>query len=275
MSGKHAVVVGCATGIGKALVDRAAREHMNVALIDVDSAAIEPRAKDLRAHGVDAIAITADVADRAQVEAAAAACVDRFGTLDLVFLNAGIQRQGSFLELSLDDHLATLETNLIGMTICLKSFLGPMVDSGAPGRIVATASSCAVFTPTGLASYNASKSGVLALMESVHHELEAMGSAVRLSVLLPGAVNTNLYDFERYGTTTATSPELIERSQSKLEHVLKRYGMDPAQVADVVFAGIAADEFWLLSHPEIIDFARQRIDRLCERQNPRLPVAGR
>lgn len=264
----HAVVVGCATGIGKALVDKAISEQMSVALIDVDGQSIEARARDLRAIGVDAMAIEADVADRDAVDNAVAACLDHFGMLDLVFLNAGIQRQGSFLEVSIEDHLGMLTTNLIGMTICLKSFLGPMVASGRPGRIVATASSCAVFTPVGLASYNASKGGVLSLFETVHHELEAMGSPIRLSVILPGAVATNLHDFGRYGAPTRTSSEVIVRGEAKLEHVLARYGMDPARVADVVFESIADDQFWLLPHPEITDLARRRIDALCERRNP-------
>ena len=87
-------------------------------------------------------------------------------------------------------------------------------------------------------------------------------------MLLPGAVDTNLYDFARFGTPTRTAGDVIERSTSKLAHVLQRYGMDPALVADVVFDGIAADRFWLLSHPEITDLARERVERLCAGQNP-------
>jgi NAD(P)-dependent dehydrogenase (short-subunit alcohol dehydrogenase family) len=271
-AGGNAVVVGCATGIGRALVDRAVTEGMSVGLVDIDAGAIEKRAASLRAAGIDAIAIACDLTQREQVEAAAAACWSHFGTLDVVFLNAGIQRQGGFLEVSLDDHLAMIDTNLRGFTVAFRSFLGPMESSGRPGRIVATASSCAVFTPKNLASYNASKGGVLNLVETVHHELESTGSKVRLSVLLPGAVNTNLHDFGRYGSigTGPAADPVVARHESRLRHVLDRYGMDASAVAEVVFDGIAHDRFWLLSHPDIVEPVRSRFDLFFAGENPRL-----
>jgi NAD(P)-dependent dehydrogenase (short-subunit alcohol dehydrogenase family) len=272
-TGKNAVIVGSATGIGKGLVDRSVTEGMSVALIDVDAGAIAARAGELNARGVNAFSVAADVTNRSEVGAAAATCFDRFGAVDLLCLNAGIQRQGRFLDVPLDDHLKMIDTNLVGFTIALKTFLGPMVDSGKPGRIVATASSCAVITPMHLASYNASKAGVLSLMETVHHELEAIGSPIRLSVLLPGAVNTSLHDWGRYGPDASVdgpTGATIAEHQSKLRHVLETRGMDPADVANVVFAGIGADRFWLLPHAEITQMARQRIDRLVAGENPTL-----
>ena len=130
-----------------------------------------------------------------------------------------------------------------------------------------------------MSPYFATKHAVVALSESLHHELAAVGSPVRVSVLCPGMVQTRIYESyrnwpDRYGPwpEPADSPGIARWRQAARSTV--QAGLDPAVVAKAVRDAIVSDKFWILTHPEFADAITDRYAGAVEGRNPRMPPAG-
>jgi NAD(P)-dependent dehydrogenase (short-subunit alcohol dehydrogenase family) len=223
-----ALVTGAASGIGRATAERFAEAGANVVAADLDREGAEATAAALRDAGGEAHALTVDVTDSAQVEAMVAETVDRYGSLDVAFNNAGIEEgTGDTAELAEDTWDRVVGTNLKGVWLCLKHELPVMVEHGG-GAIVNTAS-IAGFASVGSAPYVASKHGVVGLTRTAATEYADEG--VRVNAVCPGFVDTPLLDRAR-----EESPEELELAVEA--QPLGRMG-EPGEIADTVR--------WLLS----------------------------
>lgn len=254
MTGQTAVVTGAASGIGRALAERAAAAGMQVVLADVDVAGMEAVASGL---GVPVEVVRCDVSDRAEVAALADLAFDRFGAVHLVCNNAGVGGGGQVAELSHEDWEWVLGVNLWGVIHGVSSFLPRMLASGEPGWIVNTASMAGFFATAGMAPYAVSKFGVVALSESMRAELA--GSNVGVSVLCPGWVSTRIHESDR------NRPEelRVDRSErdaamSDLVRQIIESGLPPTEVADAVFDAVEHDRFWVFTHSEMVDATAAR-----------------
>ena len=161
LAARRAVVTGAASGIGRASALLFAREGAFVVCLDVDPG-VEETAAQIEAAGGHARALVGDVADEAVVARAVAAAEG----LDVMFANAGMTgRLDPLLELGVDDWLAVLRVNLIGVFACVKHAALAMRERGG-GSIVCTASVAALGAGAGPAHYSASKAGVVNLVRS-------------------------------------------------------------------------------------------------------------
>jgi short-subunit dehydrogenase len=164
--------------------------------------------------------------------------------------------------------------NLWGVIHGLRSFLPRMVESGEEGHIVNTASVAGLVSIPMLTIYNVTKHAVVTLSESVYLELQAAGSKIRVSVLCPGMVDTNIGNAARNRPPELTNeggdPELTpqqEQMRTVIEQMLKA-GLKPAAVADKVFEAIRDEKFYVLTHPEMKDGIRRRMERILQEENP-------
>jgi NAD(P)-dependent dehydrogenase (short-subunit alcohol dehydrogenase family) len=120
-----------------------------------------------------------------------------------------------------------------------------------------------------MASYNVSKFGVVALSETMHAELQMLQSKLRVSVLCPGFVNTNITDSRR--NRPADLPDTLpqpEESPGGLRDILKERGIPPAEVGEMVFDAIREERFYILTTHEFDDRLRDRMEDILERRNP-------
>ena len=178
LDGKVALVTGASRGIGAAVALRLHGAGAAVALLS-------RQGTDLGlARG---LGLACDVRDRAAVERATAAAVDRFGRLDIVVANAGVGAYGPFLELAPEQLEAMIDINLKGTLYTAAATLGHLVRSGA-GDFVALASVAGVRAFPGEAVYNASKFGQVGFTRALDHELREHG--VRATTIAPGGVHT-------------------------------------------------------------------------------------
>jgi NAD(P)-dependent dehydrogenase (short-subunit alcohol dehydrogenase family) len=169
-----------------------AREGAKVAVLDVRPAAAEQVAAEIRESGGIAEAFPANVADEEQLHAAVERAVDRFGGLNVVFANAGINGMLAPIdELTLDEWHATIETNLTGTFLTVKHAIPHLRQAGG-GSIIATASlhGTALFSMAGYSSYGASKAGQVGFVKMAAAELARW--KIRVNALLPGGVMTNI-----------------------------------------------------------------------------------
>jgi len=277
--GRVAVVTGGASGIGFSLASAFAAEGMKVVLGDIEAPALDEAVAKLEASGAAVIGVVTDVSDGAQVQALADAAVARFGAIHIACNNAGVGAGGLSWEAPLSTWEWVLGVNLWGVIHGLRAFL-PILMEQSQGYVVNTASIAGLVAGPLMGPYNASKHAVVALSETLHHEMAMMAPHVKVSVLCPGWVQTRIADSAR-NRPDAPEPESAGISAiSELLHTLVDKGMSADEVADKVLAAIRAEQFWILPHDAPgnfwTDFVNERAQSLLDRTNPllRSPLTG-
>lgn len=277
LRGKVAVVTGAASGIGRAMAERFGREGMRLVLADVEQGALDATAAELAADGVELTSIRVDVSSQADIEAMAAAAFERFGTVHVVCNNAGVGSRGLTMhDLPTEDYEWVLGVNVWGVIHGIRAFL-PHLRLQDEGHIVNTASVSGLYHLPRMGPYNASKAAVVALSETLFHELAAEGSHVGVSVVCPSWVRTNISAAVRniperlaWDLTTEQAAEMAEYKAKR--RAQQPEAMDAADVAGQVVDAIRAQRFYVITHPESLDQIRARFDRILACENPQPPI---
>ena len=274
LEGRCAVVTGAASGIGKALSERFVADGMKVVLADVEQEPLGIVEKELRERGGDVIAVQVDVSDVEQVRALAAKATGAFGNIHVLCNNAGVGAGGPMHELKTEDWEWVLGVNLYGVIHGLTSFLPGMVAHGEPAHVVNTASVAGLLTTPMMGPYNASKFAVVAISETLHHEMRLANTKVHVSVLCPGWVNTKIHQSgrnrpEQFGGRTAPDEDRLSMISQIIES-----GMSPDEVATEVRDAILQERFWVTTHPQMLAGVEERMQSILTNTNPALSLSG-
>lgn len=266
-NGKTAVVTGAASGIGFATASAFAAEGMKVVLADLEEPALEKAEKQLREAGHDVLAVRTDVSQWDDVKQLADRTIEHYGAVHIVHNNAGVVLGGPVEELSIKDWEWVLGVDLWGVIYGVKAFV-PLIKAAGEGHIINTASSAGFYSSQTIAPYNVAKHGVVALTETLRRELDADGGAIGASVLCPGMVNTRIVESDRNRPETeqashATSPQEQE-FRSDAAAGLKKRGLDPGDVAQLVLSAVRDGNFWIVTHPKWIDVLRERVEGMAD-----------
>ncbi len=192
LTDKIAIVTGAASGIGKAIAATYAREGAKVAIVDMNMAAAQAAADELKASGATAMAVAADVTDEGQVNDAVAAVVQAWGGVDILVSNAGIQIVHPLEEFSFAEWKKMLAIHLDGAFLTTKACLPHMYASGRGGSIIYMGSVHSKEASVLKAPYVTAKHGLIGLAKTVAKEGGKRG--VRANVICPGFVRTPLVD---------------------------------------------------------------------------------
>lgn len=205
-----AIVTGASSGIGmgvaKALADAGASVVINYHSQPKPADAL---AKEINDAGGNAIAVQADVSNEADVDRLFDACRDRFGSVDIVVANSGVQKDHAFAEMPLDAWRSVLDINLTGQFItaqrAVREFLrrGPRPVSKALGKLILMSSVHDIIPWAGHVNYAASKGGIQMMMKSLAQEVAPQ--RIRVNAIAPGAIKTPI------NRDAWETPEALER----------------------------------------------------------------
>jgi len=275
--GKVAVITGGASGIGRGIAERCVREGMKVVLADIDEANLAKTETELKTAGGTVLGVRTDVSKRSDVELLARQAFDVFGQVHLLFNNAGVAAGGPPWEATWNDWEWVIGVNLWGVIHGVKVFTPLMMAQNSECHIINTSSAAGLMVGSSSAPYAATKHAVVALSESLYLALQQRNSLVKVSVLCPGLVRTNIANAERnrpaqlHNEPITMTPERQAGLAAFAAAV--EAGMPPLQVAGVVFEAIQKEQFYILSHPKWMEAVQLRTDKLLRMENPQSPMA--
>jgi NAD(P)-dependent dehydrogenase (short-subunit alcohol dehydrogenase family) len=258
LEGKVAFVTGGGSGVALGQAKVFAEEAgMKVVIADVRQDHLDEAMGYFKTKNVPVHAIRLDITDREAYARAADEAEKVFGPVQLLCNTAGVSQFGPVEKATYDDWDWQIDVNLKGMINGVQTFMPRMIERGAGGHIVNTASMSAFLALPTTAIYCTTKYAVRGLSESLRIELDKYGIGV--SVLCPGAVNTNIDKSvearpEKYAKTGyyGADPEVFKRLKAVIEG-----GFDPVDLGRIVMQAVRDNDFWILPYPEFIQTVEQ------------------
>lgn len=284
---KVAVVTGAANGIGRGIAQRCVEEGMKVVLADIHEASLTEAKEELQSAGGTVLAVRTDVTKLEDIKALAQTTLDTFGGVHLLCNNAGLTTYKRFWNTSIVDWEWVIGVNLWGVIYGMKVFIPIMMEQGEDTHIVNTSSEAGIIGGRrNMAGYYATKSAVIALSESVFHEFAETASDLHISVFVPGLVRSRGWDPERYRPDQFQEDDDNQDRDSMVYSYEKfkqigetmfssKHAMDAKEAANILFKGIRANQFYILTHPGGKDeIVRARIEDILKGNNPvdRMPA---
>ena len=279
---KTAVLTGAGSGFGLECARIGARLGMNLVLADVQQDALDKTVAEMQAAGAPVLAMRVDVSKADQMQALADATFARFGAPHFVFNNAGVGAGGLVWENTLKDWEWVLGVNVMGVVHGVRLFTPMMLDAAKAdptyqGHIVNTASMAGLLNAPNMGIYNVSKHAVVSLSETLYQDLALVTDQISASVLCPFFVPTGISQSHRNRPeelkveAKPTQSQLIGQAMS--DKAVGSGKVTAAQVAQMVFDAIAANQFYIYSHPKAIGSVQTRMEDVMLARNPTDPFA--
>jgi len=287
--GKTAVLTGAGSGFGLECARIAANLGMNVVMVDVQQDALDKASSEISAtaatNGGKVLSFRLDISKVDEVEAMANKVLQTLGAPHFVFNNAGVGAGGLIWETSAKDWDWVLGVNLMGVVHGVRLFTPMMLDAAKKdptyqGHIVNTASMAGLLNAPNMGVYNVSKHAVVSLTETLYQDLRLVTDQISASVLCPFFVPTGISQSHRNKPSSMhdsngkpTKSQLIGQAMS--DKAVSSGKISAAEVAQKVFDAIAADQFYIYSHPKALASVQTRMEDVVMLRNPTDPFAGK
>jgi NAD(P)-dependent dehydrogenase (short-subunit alcohol dehydrogenase family) len=269
-----AVVTGAASGIGRAMAASFLNAGMKVVLADIDEERLESTLGALKNFDANVLAVSTDVSQAEQVEALAQKTLDKFGAVHVLCNNAGVGYGGrNSWETSLAGWGWIIGVNLMGVVHGIHTFMPIMLAQDTEAHIVNTASVAGLLRNAFNIPYGVTKHAVVALSESLHLELLNRSSKVKVSVLCPGPVATDImHSSERLRPATVPPPPELTPEEAVFRKAFEIYverGLDPKEVGRQVLEAIREERFYVITH-DFNNSIEPRMQNILSAKNPEL-----
>ena len=281
--GKTAVLTGAGSGFGLECARIGAALGMNLVLVDVQQDALDKAEAEMKSAGAQVLARKVNVSSATEMQSLAEAVHERFGAPHFVFNNAGVGAGGMVWENTLADWEWVMGVNVMGVVHGVRLFTPMMLEAAKndpdyQGHIVNTASMAGLLTAPNMGIYNVSKHAVVALTETLYQDLHLVTDQISASVLCPYFVPTGISQSQRNrpGDLPAAAPtksQLIGQAMS--DKAVGSGKVTATQVAQKVFDAMAADQFYVFSHPQALGNVQSRMEAIVQIHNPPDPFVAR
>jgi len=231
---KVAIVTGAASGIGRACAVRFAKAGCAVMASDLNEGGADDTCRQIIGSGGEAVAQVTDIANEDSCNEMAQSALKRWGRIDFLVANAGVQIGGSLLDATEDDWQTILGVNSVGTARSCKAVLPSMIEQGS-GAIVINSSINAVTGSPGMAIYDMSKAAVLALTRSLAAEYGEKG--IRVNAVCPGNTITDFH-INSLAEKGITVEQIREMTKG---YALLQRAAEPSEIANAIYF-LASDE---------------------------------
>ena len=269
---KVAVITGAASGFGREFANSAAKLGMKLVLADVFQKGLDAAVEELETGGAEVAAMRCDVSKGEEVEALAKMAIDVFGGVNLVFNNAGVGSGGLVWENTVKDWEWVMGVNVWGVIHGVRVFTPLMLAQAQrevdyEGYIVNTASMAGLLSPQLMGAYNVSKHAVVALTETLFHDLNAVNAKIGCSVLCPAFVPTGISQSHR------SRPDELKNSGEPTESMKVAQLMTHKAVSSGKLTAADVAEQTFKASAKIMATVKMRLEDLEHMTNPRDPFA--
>ncbi|MBL8511940.1 MAG: SDR family oxidoreductase [Betaproteobacteria bacterium] len=281
-AGRVAVITGAGSGFGREFALHGASLGMRLVLADIQQGPLDETIALVKAQGAEVVGMTCDVSQGPAVEALAKLTLDHFGGVNLLFNNAGVGSGGFIWENTVKDWEWILGVNVWGVIHGVRVFTPLMLEQAKKeadfeGYIVNTSSMAGLLSPPMMGAYNVSKHAVVALSETLYHDLQVLHSTIGCSVLCPAFVPTGISTSHRARPSNLqndSAPTESMKMAQKMTHKAVSSGrLSARDVALMTFEAIREGRFYILTHPKIMATVKLRLEDIEKLQNPRDPFA--
>jgi NAD(P)-dependent dehydrogenase (short-subunit alcohol dehydrogenase family) len=269
---KVAVVTGAARGIGRGMAEVFVEADMKVVLADVDETGLQSTVNALNDAGARVLGVATDVSQPGQVRQLANKTLDTFGAVHVLCNNAGVGYGGqNSWEIPLETWQWVMGVNLMGAIYGIHTFLPIMLEQETEGHIVNT-SSIAGLVANGInIPYGVSKHALVALTESLHLELMMQGANIKVSLLCPGNVNTDIMESSlRNRPADVPPPPDRPAEEAVFVEAYKTWvarGLDPKMVGQQVLGAIKEERLYVVTTNDFDEHIQQRMTSILDRKN--------
>ncbi len=243
-SGKHTLITGAASGIGRATALLAADEGAKLLVTDRDAGRLAAVAGELREKGALLEARAFDVTDFEAVRDFAEHVERAHGGVDILMNNAGIAIWGKVGAMPHEDWRKVIEVNLMGPIHFIECFVPSMIERGRGGHLINVSSAAGLFGLPWHGAYSASKFGLRGVSEVLRFDLERHG--IRVSLVCPGGVNTGLVETVKVAGANQTTPA-FQRMKRRFE----KHAITPERAAAAIVRGVEKDRYYVYTSPDI------------------------
>jgi NAD(P)-dependent dehydrogenase (short-subunit alcohol dehydrogenase family) len=258
-----AVITGAGSGLGAAMAARFAEQGMAIVALDIDGDRAEQTAQGVRDRGGRAIALRVDVANRAEVEAAAKATKEAFGGCNVLCANVGVQQFGAVDVLTDNDWRWVLDVNVLGVVHTVNAFLPLLRASQGNRRVVVTASSSVLVPGVRLGAYITSKFAVMGYGETLRMELASEGIGV--SVFFPAGMSSRHLESSVAARPAELGPSVLKREDIDVMMASRKmdtasHMVTPEHAVRNLLEELEADPRYIVSHGQYRNELVERCD---------------
>ena len=254
---KTTLITGAASGIGRGIAQHAASLGMNIVLMDLNEDGLNQTEKLIADSPI--LKIKCDVSDLEAYQKAKKLIDKNFGCVHFLFNNAGIFLEGRAWKAGQKNWHRIIQVNLMSVIYGLNLFVEDMVASNERCHIVNTSSMAGLIVGPAFAPYTTTKHAVVGLTRTLHEDL-IDNPKIGVSVLCPGLIKTNIIERDHLGLELdADSIDQDENTKNNAQWLADsvKEGMEPIDLAKLIFNKISNNEFWILSHPEFIEVYKE------------------
>jgi len=260
---KTILITGAASGIGRGLAIHAASEKMNIILIDIDEEGLKETQSLI--HNSSSLTLKCDVSNFKELSQCKEQIIEQYGRVHFLFNNAGIFLEGRSWKINNQNWKRIIDVNVMSIVYGLNLFVDAMIASDERCHIVNTSSMAGLIVGPAFSPYTATKHAVVGLTRSLYEDLKNEYPNIGVSVLCPGLVKTNIMKRDKSGLNldnfAIDQHETATLNKEWLGEGVKN-GMDPIDLAKIVFDKINKNEFWILTHPEFLEVYKEYSNEL-------------
>lgn len=276
-TGKVVALTGAGSGLGKEIADRFGANGAKLSLVDFNQSRIDSVAAEFREKGYEVIAFCFDVTDYEKVENWARTTILTYGHVDFLFNNVGITSPGRLWNIPLKDWQRTFEVNCMSVVHGLRAFMPYLAMQTSEVHIINTSSNAGLSINGLFAPYNATKSFVVSISESLAFQTQTYYPHIKAHVFCPGASPTQIcYGREQPGMNEAYETDEYYQSEEfkSLDKVLKdaiAAGYPVTEAIDGFFEQLEQDLFYIRPAKHEEPLIQYKIDRILDQKRP-VPV---